>query len=113
MRNDNTIEVHRKLVRDNIPDVIRANGGTPHWRALVDDSDYLAAVHAKVVEEARELRGASPEERVDELADLLEVTTALMAALDHRRGSNASSRPQTRRPRWLRTENLARARRTR
>ena len=79
--NDNTTEVHRKLLRDNIPDVIRANDGTPRWHTLVDDSEYLAALHVKVVEEARELQDASPEERVDELADFLDVTTALMAAL--------------------------------
>ena len=61
MRNDNTIEVYRKLLRDNIPDVIRANDGTPRWHTLVDDSEYLAALHVKVVEEATELHGASPD----------------------------------------------------
>ena len=75
------VEVHRKLVRDSIPDVILANGDRPHWRPIVDDSDYLAALLTKVVEEARELQDASPENRIDELADLLEVTAALMTEL--------------------------------
>ncbi|QQZ12677.1 hypothetical protein [Rhodococcus sp. 21391] len=56
--------------------MITADGDRPHWHRLVDDSDYLTALHTKVVEEARELREASPEERVFELADLLEVTTS-------------------------------------
>ncbi len=70
-----------KLVRDNIPDVIIANGDRPHWRHMVDDSDYLAALHTKVVEEAQELQDASPENRIHELADLFEVAIALMAEL--------------------------------
>jgi hypothetical protein len=41
--NNDAVEVHRKLVRDRIPDVIAANGDRPHWHRLVDDSDYLAA----------------------------------------------------------------------
>jgi predicted house-cleaning noncanonical NTP pyrophosphatase (MazG superfamily) len=55
MRNNDAAEVHRKLVRNNIPDVIAANGDRPRWHRMVDDSDYLAALDAKVVEEAREL----------------------------------------------------------
>jgi predicted house-cleaning noncanonical NTP pyrophosphatase (MazG superfamily) len=81
MRNSDAIEVHQKLVRDNIPDVILANGDRPRWHPIVDDSDYLAALHAKVVEEARELQDAAPGNRIHELADLFEVSTALMAEL--------------------------------
>ncbi|ORL97895.1 nucleoside triphosphate pyrophosphohydrolase [Prescottella equi] len=75
------VEVHRKLFRDNIPDVILANGDPPHWRPIVDDSDYPSALLAKLVEEARELQDASPENRIDELADLFEVAAALMTEI--------------------------------
>ncbi|NKZ73530.1 phosphoribosyl-ATP pyrophosphohydrolase [Rhodococcus hoagii] len=57
MGSSGAVEFHRKLVRDNIPDVILANGDRPHWRPIVDDSDYLAALLTKVVEEAKELQG--------------------------------------------------------
>ncbi|GBF17596.1 hypothetical protein Br6_05003 [Rhodococcus sp. Br-6] len=82
MTNGDALEVHRKLVRDNIPDVILANGDHPHWRPIVNDSDYLAALLTKVVEEAKELHDASPENRIDELADLFEVAAALMTELE-------------------------------
>lgn len=81
MRNSDAVEIHRKLVRDNIPDVILANGDHPQWHRIVDDSAYLAALHAKVVEEARELQDAGPADRIHELADLFEVVTALMVEL--------------------------------
>nr|WP_304363172.1 nucleoside triphosphate pyrophosphohydrolase [Rhodococcus koreensis] len=58
-----------------------AMGRLPRRGAGPRAPEYLAALHTKVVEEARELQDASPDERVDELADLLEVTTALIAAL--------------------------------
>lgn len=61
--------------------MILANGDLPQWRPIVDDSDYLAALLTKVVEEARELQDASPENRIDELADLFEVAAALMTEL--------------------------------
>ena len=75
-----TIEVHRKLVRDKIPERILDGGDRPQWWPLVDDDEYLRALRSKVVEEATEVRDASPSERVDELADLFEVVTALMNA---------------------------------
>jgi predicted house-cleaning noncanonical NTP pyrophosphatase (MazG superfamily) len=75
------IEVHRKLVRDKIPERILTAGDLPQWWPLADDDEYLSALRNKVVEEATEVRDAYPSERVDELADLFEVVTALMNAL--------------------------------
>ncbi|WP_337110044.1 nucleoside triphosphate pyrophosphohydrolase [Prescottella equi] len=61
--------------------MIGANGDAPQWRPIVDDSEYLAALLAKVVEEAKELQDASPENRIHELADLFEVASALRKEL--------------------------------
>jgi predicted house-cleaning noncanonical NTP pyrophosphatase (MazG superfamily) len=62
-----------KLVRDRIPDIIRAEGREPDARVLTDD-EYVEALLAKVVEEAGELRdAATAEERLAEAADVYEV----------------------------------------
>lgn len=68
-----------KLVRDKIPDLIRASGRVPDVRVL-DDAAYRSALHAKLLEEAAELRGAmTNDEVVAELADVLEVLAAMAA----------------------------------
>lgn len=70
---------HRKLVRDLIPAIITANGGSAVTRTL-KPKEYLAALHAKLAEESEELRAAvEPSDRLGELADLLEVVIALAA----------------------------------
>ena len=46
-----------KLVRDGIPRIIEAGGGHPVTRVL-DQVGYLAALRAKLVEEAEEARAA-------------------------------------------------------
>ena len=62
-----------KLVRDRIPDLVRAEGREPDSRLLTGD-EYTAALLAKVVEEAEELRDATTvEDRLAEAADVYEV----------------------------------------
>jgi predicted house-cleaning noncanonical NTP pyrophosphatase (MazG superfamily) len=46
---------HHKLVRDQIPQIIAADGGRPVTRVL-DQASYRAALRAKLLEEAREAR---------------------------------------------------------
>lgn len=70
-----------KLVRDRIPELIRADGRTPSIRTL-DVDEYLAALLDKVVEEANELREAEPDNRVEELADVYEIVRAIANRLD-------------------------------
>ena len=65
-----------KLVRDGIPDLIRAEGGTPRHTRLAADQ-RLAALLAKLREEADELAAADGDDRVGELGDVLEVVRAL------------------------------------
>lgn len=70
-----------KLVRDNIPDIILANGETPKTRVL-DNEEYLKELGRKAVEEASEFAVAvNPEDALEELADLQEVINASLVAL--------------------------------
>jgi predicted house-cleaning noncanonical NTP pyrophosphatase (MazG superfamily) len=72
---------HRKLVRDQIPEIIAAAGGQPVTRVL-DRAGYQVALGAKLVEEAREAQAAPDVQLASELADVLEVLKALAAAHD-------------------------------
>lgn len=66
-------DVYNKLVRDKIPEIIRANGEKPVTRVL-GDGEYLAALIAKLDEECGEFRS---DLSVEELADIQEVVLAL------------------------------------
>jgi predicted house-cleaning noncanonical NTP pyrophosphatase (MazG superfamily) len=70
---------HHKLVRDQIPAIITADGGQPVTRVL-DDAGYEAALRAKLLEEAHEAPAAPDGELASELADVLEVLKALAVA---------------------------------
>lgn len=72
---------YNKLVRDRIPEIIRASGSTCHIVTL-SYIEFGRALAAKLVEEASEVRSASEFEQdalVSELADLSEVMDALMS----------------------------------
>ena len=80
MRSERAVTVYQKLVRDRIPEVIEANGGTARCRVL-DPGELVPALVAKLHEEADELAGADPADRLAELADLREVLSTLTAVL--------------------------------
>jgi predicted house-cleaning noncanonical NTP pyrophosphatase (MazG superfamily) len=69
-----------KLVRDRIPEIIKSQGHHPVARVL-DDASYQVALLAKLAEEAHEAEEAPAEQLPDELADILEVTQTLTAAV--------------------------------
>ncbi|MBP1987647.1 nucleoside triphosphate pyrophosphohydrolase [Halolamina salifodinae] len=66
-----------KLVRDDIPAVIEADGETPVTH-VVDGDAYEERLFEKLAEETAELRA---EPSADELADVLEVLDALRRQL--------------------------------
>ena len=80
-----TVQVMRvtyhKLVRDQIPAIIAADGHQAVTRVL-DDAGYEAALRAKLLEEAHEAQAAPDGQLASELADVLEVLQALAAAHD-------------------------------
>ena len=66
-----------KLVRDEIPAVVEADGETPEAHA-VDGEEYEERLFEKLSEETAELR---EEPSAEELADVLEVLDALRVQL--------------------------------
>jgi predicted house-cleaning noncanonical NTP pyrophosphatase (MazG superfamily) len=69
-----------KLVRDKIPEIIRAQGGEPVVR-IAGAGEYRELLRAKLVEEAGEVATADAAHAPEELADVLEVVLALAADL--------------------------------
>lgn len=69
-----------KLVRDRIPEIIRASGREPVVRVL-DESEYLTELLRKLVEEAEEAASSESDSLMEEIADVHEVVLALLAAL--------------------------------
>lgn len=93
------IIVHKKLVRDNIPSIIAAEGKTVKYRSLTDDQEFSNELLEKIGEETHELYyalvdffAAKTKTDVDEdntavkeeLADLFEVlyTIAELVGID-------------------------------
>ena len=68
--------IYNKLVRDNIPDIIESKGETPVTQIL-DDNTYKIELEKKLNEEYQEVLAASGDDRVEELADMLEIIRAL------------------------------------
>lgn len=72
---------HNKLVRDRVPEIIAAEK-REYATEIMEDAEYCRALLVKLVEEAREVAEAEPDEIVKELADLYEVIDALLLAFD-------------------------------
>jgi predicted house-cleaning noncanonical NTP pyrophosphatase (MazG superfamily) len=69
-----------KLIRDRLPEIMRAAGLSVFERSL-DDQAFIAALKDKLVEETAEALAAdSAEDLLGELADVIEVVLALGAA---------------------------------
>lgn len=69
-----------KLVRDRIPDIIRADGAEPDVY-VADPVEYRQRLRAKLAEEVAEFMEADDTDAPEELADILEVAFALAADL--------------------------------
>lgn len=68
-----------KLVRDKIPQIIIADGGTPIVRTLSDE-EYLSELDRKLNEEVAEYQA---DKSLEEMADVLEVLLAICEARGH------------------------------
>lgn len=68
---------YNKLVRDKIPEIIKNNNETPVTRILSDD-EYKIELEKKLLEEYYEVIEANGKNRLEELADMLEVMIALV-----------------------------------
>ena len=71
-----------KLIRDKLVDIMRASGLTVFPRTL-EPEEFVSCLKAKLIEEAEEVSASTGrDDLVDELADVLEVLSALAAAHD-------------------------------
>lgn len=68
--------VYNKLVRDRIPEIIKAKGEEPITRELSLD-EFKLALESKLKEECQEVITTSGKDRIEEIADTLEVLKAL------------------------------------
>ncbi|AFH59642.1 pyrophosphohydrolase domain-containing protein [Paenibacillus caseinilyticus] len=69
--------IYNKLVRDKIPQIIEATGKKANIKVL-DDKEYEAELDAKLLEELKEYTSAPVNEKVEELADLVELVYAIL-----------------------------------
>lgn len=69
------VRIYNKLVRDRIPEIIQENGQLCSTRILTD-SEYIAALDAKLQEEYAEYKESRS---LEELADVFEVLCAMAA----------------------------------
>lgn len=69
-------KVYNKLVRDNIPNIIKSNGEIPITRIL-DNDEYKKELENKLYEEYQEVLNSSGDDRIEELADMLEIISSL------------------------------------
>lgn len=70
-------KVYNKLVRDNIPKIIKDDGREPIVKVL-DDKTFKKELEIKLLEEYKEVLSAdTSEDRIEELADMLEIIRSL------------------------------------
>jgi len=67
---------HKKLIRDKIPQIIDANKGKYEVRVM-NDNEFKRGLKKKLVEEAKEIKGAKKGELLKELADILELVKSI------------------------------------
>ena len=65
-------KIYNKLVRDNIPEIIKNNGEKPII-TILDDIRYKEELEKKLYEEYLEVIESSGDSRIEELADMLEI----------------------------------------
>lgn len=64
--------IYNKLVRDNIPNIIKENGSKPFIRKLTD-TEYKKELENKLLEKYNDVISSRGKHRIEELADMYEV----------------------------------------
>lgn len=73
-----------KLIRDNIPELIKESGEVCDYAVVQNDEFYISLLKDKLIEEVNEFLWAEPtiERNLEELVDVITVIKALVAALN-------------------------------
>jgi predicted house-cleaning noncanonical NTP pyrophosphatase (MazG superfamily) len=75
----NLIPTYNKLVRDRIPEIIEMSGKICNTRLLTEE-EYITEINKKMHEELEEYEATeTPDDAIEELADLLELIHAALA----------------------------------
>lgn len=75
-------QIFNKLVRDEIPNIIKNNGDEPVIRILSEE-EYRMELYKKLEEEKNEvINSKSKQELIEELVDIYEVLNAILIAND-------------------------------
>lgn len=72
------MKVYNKLVRDKIPNIIRAEGRCVKTRILTDE-EYRCELNKKLQEEIKEYLD---DNNIEELADIVEVVYGILNSMD-------------------------------
>ena len=67
---------YQKLIRDKIPEKIKA-GGDEYKTRILSKAEFEKEIKKKLVEESKELANASKYELLSELADVLELSKSI------------------------------------
>src|SRR3989338_6494831 len=72
-------KIYNKLVRDNVPEIIRQNKAEPKTRIL-EQEEFLKALFRKLEEEAKEAveAGADKQALMKEIGDVYEIIDAII-----------------------------------
>lgn len=70
-------KVYNKLVRDKIPEIIKENNDGEAITRILEYDEYKKALEDKLYEEYQEVLESSDKDRIEELADMLEVMISL------------------------------------
>ncbi|MGB7595157.1 MAG: DNA mismatch endonuclease Vsr [Erysipelotrichaceae bacterium] len=78
LRKHRNVKIHNKLIRDNIPSIIRKDGKSLDLIVL-DQKSFLLELRKKLIEESIELQSAvSKQDIISELADIEEIVETIM-----------------------------------
>ena len=67
---------YRKLIRDNIPEIIKSKGGEYKIKTL-QKREFEKELRKKLLEESKELLEAPKKEVINELSDVLEIIKSI------------------------------------
>jgi len=85
------MRIFKKLIRDNMPEIMAAKGQPLETRVLETDEEFRAALENKMLEELQELRNKE-NPPVVQIAYMLEIIDALRKAYDISEGEIGDER---------------------